>query len=108
MSERVLSVRELMDAAGMLPFERVEVYDVDNGNRFATYLIEGAASSGECCVNGAAAHLVGIGDKLILAAYASVDEAKLPHHRPKLVLIGEDNRISRIQEAEAAGVKFQA
>jgi aspartate 1-decarboxylase len=48
--------RDLMDAADMLPYERIEVYDVDNGNRFATYLIEGARGSGDCCVNGAAAH----------------------------------------------------
>ena len=86
---------ELMQAAGMLPFERVEVYDVDNGNRFATYLIEAAPGSGDCCVNGAAARLVELGDKLILASYASLDEDELADHRPQLVLIGEDNRISR-------------
>ena len=95
----------LMQAAGLLPFERIEVYDVDNGQRFATYLIEGAPGSGECCVNGAAAHLVEVGHKLILAAYASLDESELGAHRPKLVLVGEGNRISRIAEGEASRVR---
>jgi aspartate 1-decarboxylase len=99
---------ELMQAADMLPYERIEVYDVDNGNRFATYLIEGRPGSGDCCVNGAAARMVEIGDKLIIAAYVSVDESEVRRHRPKLVLIGDDNKITRCPESEAAGVKFQA
>jgi len=100
--------RELMEQADMLPYERIEVYDVDNGNRFATYLIEGRPGSGDCCVNGAAARMVEIGDKLIIAAYVSVDESEVRRHRPKLVLIGEDNKISRTVEAETAGAKFKA
>jgi len=98
---------ELMKAADMLPFERVDVYDVDNGNRFSTYLIEGRPGSGDCCVNGAAARLVELGDKLIIAAYCSLDESDVREHRPKLVMIGEKNKISRVHETEAAGVKFQ-
>jgi aspartate 1-decarboxylase len=98
---------ELMKAADMLPFERIDVYDVDNGNRFSTYLIEGRPGSGDCCVNGAAARLVEIGDKLIIAAFCSLDESDVREHRPKLVMIGEENKISRVHETEAAGVKFQ-
>ena len=98
---------ELMKAADMLPFERVDVYDVDNGNRFSTYLIEGRPGSGDCCVNGAAARLVELGDKLIIAAYCSVDETDVRDHQPKLILIGEENKISRSEVSEAAGVKFQ-
>jgi len=97
--------RHLMDACGMVPFERIDVYDVDNGNRFSTYLIEGRAGSGACCVNGAAAHLVEVGDKLILAAYCSVEEHEVAAHRPRIVLIGEGNRIKRTQDHERAGVR---
>jgi aspartate 1-decarboxylase len=88
----------LMDAADLLPFEKLEVYDIDNGNRFATYVIEGRRESGECCVNGAAARLVEIGDKLILAAYVAVEESELRAHRPKVVLIGEGNRVSSVED----------
>lgn len=94
---------ELMRAADMLPYERVEVYDVDNGNRFATYLIEGEPGSGVCCVNGAAAHMVELGDKVILASYADVDESDVSGHRPKIVLIGKENRIGEIRSSERAG-----
>ncbi len=98
---------ELMHAADMLPFERIDVYDVDNGNRFSTYLIEGRPGSGDCCVNGAAARLVELGDKLIIAAFCSLEESEVRRHQPKLILIGEDNKITRAAETEAAGVKFQ-
>jgi aspartate 1-decarboxylase len=87
----------LMEVADLLPFEKIEVYDVDNGNRFATYVIEGERGSGECCVNGAAARLVETGDKLILAAYVAVEEAELRDHRPKVVLIGEGNRVTSVK-----------
>jgi aspartate 1-decarboxylase len=96
---------ELMERAGMLPFERVEVYDVDNAQRFATYLIEGSRGSGECCVNGAAARLVDLGDKLILATFTAVDDAVVADHRPTIVLVGEGNRVKTTKEHEAAGVR---
>jgi len=99
---------ELMKAAEMLPFERIDVYDVDNGNRFSTYLIEGERGSGACCVNGAAARLVSIGDKLILASYGTVAEKDLPQHRPRVVLVGEGNRVKSWKEHEAAGVRVSS
>lgn len=97
---------ELMRAADMLPNERVEVYDVDNGNRFATYLIEGRPGSGECCVNGAAAHLVGVGDKLILASYTTVPDADARQHEPTVVLIGANNEITSANHTEQRGVRL--
>jgi aspartate 1-decarboxylase len=97
---------ELMRAAQLVPYERIEVYDVDNGQRFATYLIEGAPGSGACCVNGAAARLVEVGHKLILAAYAGLDAAEVASHVPQILLVGEGNRIREIKQAEAAGVKL--
>lgn len=96
----------LMEACDMVPYERVEVYDVDNGNRFATYLIPGERGSGACCVNGAAARRVEKGHKLILAVYASVDEPAVRSHRPKVVLVDSANRITAVKDHEGAGVRI--
>jgi aspartate 1-decarboxylase len=93
---------EIMRAAGMVPFERIDVYDVDNANRFSTYLIEGEPGSGDCCVNGAAARLVDRGDKLIIASYCSVDDKDVKTHEPQVVLVGEGNRIKEIKRTEGA------
>jgi aspartate 1-decarboxylase len=90
----------LMAACDMIPFERVEVYDVDNGSRFATYLIEGEAGSGVCCVNGAAARLVAVGDRLIVCAYCSLDDAEARLHQPYIVLVDEENAIWEQKRAE--------
>jgi aspartate 1-decarboxylase len=95
----------LMRAADLRPFEKLEVYDVTNGSRFATYVIEGPDGGGACCVNGAAARLVETGDKLILAAYADVAESELRDWRPKVVVMDEDNRIHEVKADEGAGVK---
>ncbi len=95
----------LMEAGDMVPFERVEVYDVDNGSRFATYLIEGERESGACCVNGAAARLVEPGHKLILATYCAMDEARVRSHRPKVVLVDSRNRLTRVKDHEGPGVR---
>ena len=96
---------QLMGQAGMVPYERIDVYDVDNASRFSTYLIEGRPGSRECCVNGAAARLVDLGDRLIVASYCSVEDKDIANHRPQVVLVGEGNRIKEIKRAERAGVK---
>jgi len=96
---------ELLRAAQLVPFERIEVYDVDNGQRFATYVIEGEPGSGTCCVNGAAARLVERGDRLIVAAYAELEEHELAEHRPRIVVIGEANRVREIKSAEGAATR---
>ena len=95
----------LMEAADMVPYERIEVYDVENGNRFATYLITGERGAGECCVNGAAAHMVHVGDKLILATYLTVTDDELADYRPRIVMVGEGNTIKSVGDAEHAGVR---
>ena len=99
---------DLMERADMVPYEKVDVYDVDNANRFATYLIEGERGSGECCVNGAAAHLVRVGDLLILASYTTVQDDDVVSHWPKVVLVGEGNRVKTVKEHEEAGVRVEA
>jgi aspartate 1-decarboxylase len=82
--------RELIKAADILPGERVQVVDINNGARFETYVIEGG--SGEVCINGAAARLAHVGDKIIVIAYAMVDEKELGGLKPKIVLVDERNR----------------
>ena len=84
--------RELMKSADIWPNERVEVYNVDNGARFATYALEGAAGSGIICTNGAAAHLAQPGHKVIIATYVTMEESEIPHYRPRVVLVDEKNR----------------
>jgi aspartate 1-decarboxylase len=69
--------RDLMDAADLLEFEQVAVVDIDNGARLETYVIEGERGSGAICLNGAAAHLIHPGDRVILISYCEVDDAEL-------------------------------
>lgn len=83
----------LMEAADILPFEKVYVLDVTNGNRLATYAITGKAGSGEICINGAAAHLVREGDLVILLTYHQLDETDARTLNPKLVYVDAENRI---------------
>lgn len=85
----------LIAAAGLLLNERVEIYNIDNGERFATYVIEGKKGSGVIGLNGAAARKACVGDKLIICAYAhmSADEAKA--HEPKIVIVGARNTIAK-------------
>ena len=85
--------RLLLEAAGLLPGERVDIVDVTNGNRLTTYVIEGEAGSGSICINGAAAHLIQPGDIVILIAYAGMDDAEARSFVPKVVFVDHDNRI---------------
>lgn len=87
--------RDLMDAADLLPNEKVQVVDIDNGARLETYVIPGARGSGVVCANGAAARLVHEGDKVIIISYADMDDAEARSFVPSVVLLGEDNRIER-------------
>ena len=83
----------LMEAAGILPFERVQVVDVANGARFETYVVEGTAGSGVICLNGAAARLVHVGDPVIIIAYAQMTPEEARAHRPTIVLLKPDNTV---------------
>lgn len=84
--------RDLMDAADLYPYEKVHVLDIDNGERFETYVIEGRRGSGDMCINGAAARLVSVGDKIIVISYASYDESELVGYEPAIVKVDENNR----------------
>lgn len=84
--------RDLLKKADIWPFERVEVYNCDNGARFATYAIEGESGSGVICINGAAAHLAKPGHKVIIASYVNMEEADIPAYKQKIVLVNDKNQ----------------
>lgn len=95
--------RELLAESGILPGEKVQILNLSNGERFETYTIEGAAGSGTICINGAAARLVQVGDKVIIIAYALMDENEAKTFAPTVIVLDEKNRIVRIKHEEIHG-----
>ena len=91
---------DLMEAAGLLENEKIDIYDVTNGSRLATYVIPGARGSGEIGINGAAAHLVQPGDLVILASYGWMTAEEAAAHPPRVVHVDSDNRIVTIAAEE--------
>jgi len=83
----------LLEAADIVVHEKVEIYNITNGERFATYAIPGEPGSGDLQLNGAAAHKVSVGDLVILCSYAEYDEEELRGHAPRLLFVDEHNRI---------------
>jgi aspartate 1-decarboxylase len=88
--------KTLLDAADIVPFEEVHVWNVTRGTRLRTYAMEAPAGSGVVCVNGAAAHLARPGDIVIIATFTQMDDEAARRHQPRIVLMGEDNRIKKI------------
>ena len=86
---------KLIEASGLLINERVEIYNIDNGERFATYVIEGKRGSGVIGLNGAAARKACVGDKLIICAYAAMEPGEAHRHEPKIVICGAKNQIEK-------------
>ncbi|MBS1836823.1 MAG: aspartate 1-decarboxylase [Actinobacteria bacterium] len=95
--------RDLLDAAGILEWEEVHIWDVTNGARLSTYTIAGERGSGVIGINGAAAHLVHPGDLVILATFVEVDEAEAASHEPTVVFVDEHNRVRELR-AEVVSV----
>ena len=93
----------LLEEAGILEYEKVQVVDVDNGNRFETYTIAGEPGSGIICLNGAAAHCVTIGDKVIIMAYANMSPEEAVQSRPVVLFLGEGNKVERKANYEKHG-----
>ena len=92
--------QDLLDAAEMLAWEQVHVWDIDNGARLVTYIRPGPRGSGVVCINGAAAHLVKPGHKVILATYAEMEEREARTHKPRVILVDDDNRIRKTYHEE--------
>ena len=94
---------DLLDAAGILEYEKVNIVDIDNGARFETYTIAGERGTGMICLNGAAARCVQVGDKIILMAYCEMEREEKNEHKPREVFVDEENRVSRITNYEKHG-----
>lgn len=95
--------QDLMDAAGILEYEKVQVADVERGTRLETYVISGESGSGVICLNGAAAHLVTPGDKVIIMCYAQMTPEEARESKPRVVFVDEDNKIARLTRYERHG-----
>ena len=95
---------ELMEAAGILEYEMVQIVDVENGNRFETYTIAGEKGSGMICLNGAAARQVAVGDHIIIMCYAQLSEQEAKEHKPYVVFTDENNHIASISRYEKHGL----
>ena len=93
----------LLEAAGILPNERVQVVNNNNGSRFETYVIKGERDSGVICLNGAAARLVQPGDTVIIISYALMDSQEARTFRPTVVMVDASNRIVEVRRGEAHG-----
>lgn len=85
---------KLLEMTGMREFEQIQIYNMENGARFTTYVIRGEEGSGIISVNGAAARLAAVGDRLIICAYNNYDEAELKEFKPKMVYMNADNTVS--------------
>ena len=84
---------QLMAQADILPYEKVDVVNINNGQRFTTYAIEGIPGSGEICLNGAAARLGAIGDLVIIITYTNLSQEEIHQHQPIVVLVDEENKV---------------
>lgn len=95
---------DLLDAAHILEYQRVEIANLANGERFATYTIAGERGSGIICLNGAAAHCATPGDKIIIMAYAELDPAEAKAAKPAVVFVDDDNKPTRVTDYEKHGL----
>lgn len=87
---------DLMEIAGIYPFEQVQIYNITNGSRLTTYAIKGEGGSGTISVNGAAAHLAARGDLVIIASYSVLDEPTAAAHRPILIYVDGENAVKKV------------
>lgn len=95
---------ELLRASGINEYEQVQIVDINNGSRFETYAIAGEPNSGMICLNGAAARMVSVNDKIIIMAYAMMDENEVKDNPPKVVFVDDDNKVQRITRYEKHGL----
>ena len=84
---------DLIDAAGLKEFEKIQVLDITNGSRLETYIIRGKRGSGKVCINGAAAHLIHEGDLVIIVSYCQLTEDESLNHKPNIVNVNNENKV---------------
>ncbi len=89
---------DLLEAADIREFEKIELYNINNGGRFSTYAIRGKRGSGEISLNGAAARLAQLGDLLIICTYSPMNEEEVASYKPKVVFVDEKNRITGLKK----------
>ena len=94
---------KLLAASGLLPYEKVHIVNINNGERFETYVIEGPADTGVICLNGAAARKVQVQDKIIIMAYAQVTPEEARVLKPQVVFVTDDNKVEKITDYEKIG-----
>lgn len=94
----------LLKASGIIEYEKVQIVDVNNGQRFETYAISGKADSGIICLNGAAARCVQKGDKIIIMSYAQLNDDEVKTHKPTVVFVDDNNAVSKITSYEKHGL----
>jgi len=90
--------QDLLEAADIREFEKTELYNINNGERFSTYAIVGKRGSGEISLNGAAARLAQLGDLLIICTYAPMSDAEVAEYQPKIVFVNDKNRITGLKK----------
>ena len=93
---------ELLDTAGLLPYEKVQVVNVNNGHRLETYTIPGEAGARTVCLNGPAARLAAPGDEVIVIAYADLTPSEAQQHHPRVVLVDEDNNVTETRTLDVS------
>ena len=96
--------KDLLEASGILEYEKVQIVNINNGSRFETYTIAGERGSGLICLNGAAARCVLVGDKIIIMAYCNMDEKEAKDHKPRVVFVDEKNKIEKLSRYERHGL----
>lgn len=94
----------LLEESGIMEYEKVQIVDINNGNRFETYTIAGEGGSGIICLNGAAAKCVNVGDKVIIMAYADMTPEEAKQHKPTVLFVNEENEIVRKANYEKHGL----
>lgn len=94
---------DLLQASGIREYEKVDIVNIDNGERFSTYTIAGEAGSGVICLNGAAARCACTGDKVIIMSYCSLTQAEAAEHKPTVLFVDDGNRLVRLAHYEKHG-----
>jgi len=98
--------KDLLEATGLVGNEQVQVLNISNGNRLTTYVIEAPAGSGMICINGAAAHLMNVGDLVIICSYAHIEQNQIKDHKPKIALVDGNNRVLKMLDKQEAQTKY--